>query len=370
MKAAKSIIVLTAIAAAAAALLSLVNTGTAASRDASDREFKLASLREVLPEYENEPDGEAMDIELPGGKPARLYPARGPGEVYVGVAVELSTPPAYGGTIGMLVGVDVERRVHGLKILPGHQETPGLGAKVEEEGWRKQFHGLVVVEEGRSWKVRKDDPNGMIDEVTGATITSRAVTSAVETALMAVESNIHAIPGAVPEPEPVEEPEPPPFSEEEFRQKALEAVLPEFDNAPEKNAVTVDLEGGGTAVLYPARRQNAIVGMAVEIETPQAYAGVLTLLVGVDARQRVTGVRIFPGHQETPGSGDLVEGDEWLAGFEGKTLDGEGKTWKVTGDDESGAIDEITGATITCRAVVTGVADGLAVIRDNWNRCE
>jgi len=365
------IIVLTVIAAVAAAILSLVSTGTAAAREAADRNFKLASRDEVLPEYANKPDMETIEAETIGGKRVLLYPARGPEGEYVGVAVELNTMPAYGGVIGMLVGVDAERRVNGFKILPGHKETPGLGTKVMEEGWKSQFYGQSLVDARGTWKVRKDDPAGMIDEVTGATITSRAVTATVEEALMVIESSIASIPGAVPEPPPEQEgqaEEPSEFSAEGFRHESLEHVLPAFDNHPDKNALEVELEDGKAAILYPARFENELVGVAVEIDTPPGYVGSLNIIVGVDLERRVTGVRVFPGHEETPGSGDLVEDVKWLDTFKGKTLGEEGKVWKCTGDDPDGIVDEITGATITCRAVVEGVGFALEVIEKNWDR--
>jgi electron transport complex protein RnfG len=189
MKTAKSIIVLTSIAVVAALLLSGVDKGTAQKRADADRGFKLESLREVLPEYDNEPDAESFEVELEGGERAVVFPARKDGDL-VAHAVELPSPPAYGGPVDMLVGVDVDGKVTGIKVLPGHQETPGLGAKVEEEGWRSQFTGLVLDEPGGSLKVKKDDPNGLIDSVTGATITSRAVTEAVHQALLVVDQEV------------------------------------------------------------------------------------------------------------------------------------------------------------------------------------
>lgn len=371
MKAAKSIVVLTLIAAAAAALLSLVNSGTQTARDEADRNFKLASLEQVLPAYDNEPDTEVIEGATIGGKPVRLYPARGPEGEYLGVAVELDSMPAYGGVISMLVGVDAERRVNGLKVLPGHMETPGLGTKAMEDAWVSQFIGQSLADAKGAWKVRKDDPAGMIDEVTGATITSRAMVSTVEEALTAVEGSIEEIPGAVPEPPPEEEAqeeEPSKFSVEGFRHESLEQVLPAFDNHPDRNAIEVELGEGQTAFLYPARLENQLVGVAVELATPSAYVAPLTILVGVDTERRVTGVRVFPGHEETPGSGDLVEDVKWLDTFKGKTLHEEGKVWKCTGDDPGGIVDEITGATITCRAVITGVGHALEVVEEHWDR--
>jgi electron transport complex protein RnfG len=81
----------------------------------------------------------------------------------------------YGGAIRVLVGVDESTdQVINLKIL-NHSETPGLGSRVEEEGFRNQFVGKTA-----------QDPiavNQDINAISGATISSRAVADAVRTAL-------------------------------------------------------------------------------------------------------------------------------------------------------------------------------------------
>ena len=74
----------------------------------------------------------------------------------------------------MLVGVDPELRVKGMKIL-SQRETPGLGTNVEKPKFQKQFIG----------KGMKDaiEPKKDIDAITGATISSRAVCEGVKTVL-------------------------------------------------------------------------------------------------------------------------------------------------------------------------------------------
>lgn len=84
----------------------------------------------------------------------------------------------YGGAIKMVVAVSTEGKVIDYKILL-HNETPGLGDKAAVDPFRKQFAGkstedLVVV------KVPTDKN---IQALTGATITSKAVTVAIQKAL-------------------------------------------------------------------------------------------------------------------------------------------------------------------------------------------
>ena len=86
----------------------------------------------------------------------------------------------YSSTILTMVGVDVDGAITGVKILE-QQETPGLGAKIEEvrhgekDPWfTRQFKGKTVSD---TITVTKD--GGDIDAITGATISSRTVTNAI-----------------------------------------------------------------------------------------------------------------------------------------------------------------------------------------------
>lgn len=85
----------------------------------------------------------------------------------------------YGGDIEVIIGINRKGEVAGIKILK-HNETPGLGTKALAESFLKQFYG----KKRENVKLKKDDAkNGKIDSITGATITSRAVTNAVRSAL-------------------------------------------------------------------------------------------------------------------------------------------------------------------------------------------
>ena len=86
----------------------------------------------------------------------------------------MASPKGYGGTIRLLVGVNAAGTVQGLAVLE-QKETPGLGAKIKDDGFRGQFKGLRIID--TRWKVRKD--GGDVDEITAATISSRAVVEAV-----------------------------------------------------------------------------------------------------------------------------------------------------------------------------------------------
>lgn len=94
--------------------------------------------------------------------------------------VVVNSVKGYGGDISVMTGVDADGKVTGVKILE-HNETAGLGANATNESFREQFIGLVS-----GITVSKDKTgDNSIDALTGATITSRAVTSAVNAAIEA-----------------------------------------------------------------------------------------------------------------------------------------------------------------------------------------
>ncbi|ABM61504.1 RnfABCDGE type electron transport complex subunit G [Halorhodospira halophila] len=142
----------------------------------------------------------------------------------------------------------------------------------------------------------------------------------------------------------------------------LAAVLPEgHDNAPEDQVYQrpTPLDHDTPLRIYPAYAGDEYLGAAVEVETPEGYAGTIRLLVGLDADGRVLGVRTV-AHRETPGLGDAIETarSDWMYGFDDRTLgDPPEDDWRVRQD--GGQFDGITGATITARAVVDAVREVL-----------
>ena len=84
--------------------------------------------------------------------------------------------------IELLVGVDVRaEKITGLYVLE-QKETPGLGNKIVEEEWRKQFAGKTA---GRGMVVTKGGASAddEIDAITGATISSESVCQIVNQTL-------------------------------------------------------------------------------------------------------------------------------------------------------------------------------------------
>ncbi|MFN3714105.1 MAG: electron transport complex subunit RsxG [Alcanivoracaceae bacterium] len=141
---------------------------------------------------------------------------------------------------------------------------------------------------------------------------------------------------------------------------SLIEVMPaaRFDNALLADMVVVEdpLLGRGTHSVYRARSNGEPAGLVLQATTPDGYGGAIRLLVGVDTHGIITGVRVTPPHNETPGLGDSIDirKSDWIAGFNNRSLSNPADAgWAVRKD--GGIFDAFTGATITPRAVVGAV---------------
>ena len=86
----------------------------------------------------------------------------------------------YGGDVTVMVGIGADGKVTGIEIL-SHDETPGLGANSTKPEFKNRFVGKSGV-----LMVSKTSNEGQnVQAITAATITSKAVTSAVNASLSA-----------------------------------------------------------------------------------------------------------------------------------------------------------------------------------------
>jgi len=116
--------------------------------------------------------------------------------------------------------------------------------------------------------------------------------------------------------------------------------------------------------VYRARLNGEPVALVIAAVAPDGYSGAIRLLVGINVDGSLSGVRVV-SHRETPGLGDAIEEErsDWILGFTGKSLqDPPLQQWAVKRD--GGTFDQLTGATITPRAVVKAVRQALLYYRD------
>jgi len=178
----------------AAALLSAVDQYTAPRIADNIAAERLKGLRAVLPadSYDNEPHLDirmALSPELLGSnQPLPVYRARR-GDRAIAAVLTAVAPNGFSGHIHLLVAVDVDEMVTGVRVIE-HRETPGLGDRIEagKSDWMLGFRGLQSTALSTNnpltedWLLKRD--GGTFDQITGATVTSRAVLNAVRNAVI------------------------------------------------------------------------------------------------------------------------------------------------------------------------------------------
>ncbi len=177
-----------------ASLLSGAFMLTRPTIERSEQAVKLALISQTLvpDSFDNDlvRDARALpaSAELGLKRPGLIYIARKQG-IANAVVLEAVAPDGYSGEIRLLIGIQADGRVAGVRVT-GHKETPGLGDYIEiaRSPWIRQFSGKSLTEPAdAAWKVRKD--GGSFDYLAGATITPRAVIKAVNRALHYFESH-------------------------------------------------------------------------------------------------------------------------------------------------------------------------------------
>jgi H+/Na+-translocating ferredoxin:NAD+ oxidoreductase subunit G len=129
---------------------------------------------------------------LGSDEPVMVYRARKNGEP-VALVIAAIAPDGYSGSIKLLVGINVDGSLSGVRVV-AHRETPGLGDAIDEarSDWIHIFDGKSLQAPDVSrWAVRKD--GGEFDQLTGATITPRAVVKAVRNALLYYQDHQEAL---------------------------------------------------------------------------------------------------------------------------------------------------------------------------------
>jgi electron transport complex protein RnfG len=134
-----------------------------------------------------------------------------------------------------------------------------------------------------------------------------------------------------------------------------------YDNQPlEQPLALTDTTLSHSTLLAGYRASKAGQPVAVLLRTQtEGYAGVIELLIAIDANGRLLGVKTLR-QNETPALGGLI-GDwpnQWLATFTGKSRNApDDAGWALKKDQ--GQFDQLAGATITSRATLNAIQDTL-----------
>jgi len=173
----RMVLVLTIICIIAALLLGITYTLTIENIQLQMENAEKESLKSVLP------DAKDFSQKITG-KNMEYYKGFDVSGNVIGYAL-IGEGKGYSGPILVMIGVDKDINIKGIKIL-SHRETPGLGSRVEEvAGGRTVWDLLKGKKTEKSlepWfqKQFREKPIDKVDTITGATITSKAVIDAVK----------------------------------------------------------------------------------------------------------------------------------------------------------------------------------------------
>lgn len=184
------------IAALAAGILAFTNNFTEKAREKAKVEQTNNALKMILPEFDNNP-GDNILIKNLKDRDVTFFPAMKNNKL-VGIAAGTITTEGYGGKLSLMLGMNPDGKIRTV-IVTEHNETPGLGTTVTDRKREKTIFDIFAGGKKNSdikmpankvldsfenhdvssapWKVKKD--GGNIEAITGATISSRAVTDAV-----------------------------------------------------------------------------------------------------------------------------------------------------------------------------------------------
>ncbi|MBT8206003.1 MAG: RnfABCDGE type electron transport complex subunit G [Eudoraea sp.] len=128
--------------------------------------------------------------------------------------------------------------------------------------------------------------------------------------------------------------------------KALNAVLPQYDNNPVSEVLRFKIEEAKDSIeFYPASKDSVIVGAAVTGASEKGYSGLVKLMVGFELDGSIKNIAVLE-QKETPGLGTKMKGEKFLRQFRGKNP----ATFDLKVKKDGGEVDALAGATISTRA--------------------
>ncbi len=175
--------ILFAITAIAALVLAVTNNLTFEKIEANTIKEQNEAREAVMPDAK---EFERLDLVFDEDSlVTEIYAGKNPQSETIGYCVGVSSN-GFGGSIDMIVGIDKEKTVTGVKII-SMSETPGLGSKSQEPKFNDQFIKKNASKPLKVIKSGTPDKNEIV-AISGATVTSNAVTNGVNAAVDAVNN--------------------------------------------------------------------------------------------------------------------------------------------------------------------------------------
>ncbi len=168
----KMVVVLTVLCAFSGGLLAAIRNGTMDQIENQQLKFvKGPAIKDIFKGASNDPILDRFKL-MDGEVGRSFFIGKFEGQA-MAVALE-SFGKGYGGDVGVMVGINMdENKILGVGVTT-HAETPGMGARAKEDpSFAAQYVGLPIDE-----PIKVSDDGGQINAISGATITSRAVSAA------------------------------------------------------------------------------------------------------------------------------------------------------------------------------------------------
>ncbi|MCU6746628.1 RnfABCDGE type electron transport complex subunit G [Faecalicatena acetigenes] len=193
----KNTLILTAITVVAGLLLGIVYGITEKPIAVSQEKAKQEAFQAVLKDaasfetYKEFDADEASSLLKENGYAQddimEIAEAKNAGGETIGYVINVASHEGYGGDIEMSVGILNDGTVKGIEML-SISETAGLGMKANEADFKEQFKDKQV--EKFSYTKTGEEGDDKIDAISGATITTNAVTNAVDSALVYFQNEL------------------------------------------------------------------------------------------------------------------------------------------------------------------------------------
>jgi len=292
--------VLTLIAVISAGILAYADKKTAEPIENITKKLENSARKELFPDAEKFVEKEKKIISK-----IEYVPAYNKSGEKIGFVAK-GSENGYGGAILFMVGIGMDGKITGLKIIDA-KETPGLGDKIFLESWQKKWIG----------RDSKYEFNKKEDAFAGATISPTAVYSGIKKALKNM---------------PVEKKEKLNIETSSITKESIDKKIAEKESYKFGNASYFDISNN-----------NGVIGFFIKSEA-KGYNGKIVFEMEVDKAGKINTLKITE-NSETAGKVDEKELEKWQKNWVGRDVN-----YKF---DETN--DAIAGATVTTKAVADEV---------------
>ena len=163
----KNALILTLITLVAGTALAFVYSITKEPIAQADKKATAEAYQTVFKDAETFEELELSDYKDENNSTVSAVSSAKSGDKIIGYVMTVASK-GYGGDIKLAMGIDLQGNLTGISILDASNETPGLGAKVQDDSFTAQFKGVTF-----------DKLDTDVDAISGATYSSKGVKNAV-----------------------------------------------------------------------------------------------------------------------------------------------------------------------------------------------